>query len=74
MLALVLRFRNKIIVLHVSYSNTLNLDSMPSQPLFPYLEIRHCALKPPPELGCVVGFVEVDEFMDDDVFSDLSPK
>lgn len=43
---------------------------MPSQPLLSPLLFRHGPLETAPEFGGVAGFVEVNQFVGDDVFGD----
>ena len=52
--------------------DSLDLNPMPSQPTLPTFVIRHGAFQAAPEFRCVVCFMQVDQFVDDDVFGDRS--
>lgn len=52
--------------------NPFYLDSMPSQPVLALLIVRHGSLQATPEVGCMVGLVQMHEFMDDHVLGDMA--
>lgn len=52
--------------------NPLHLDSMPREPAFALLIVRHGTFQTAPEGRSVVGLVQVDELVNDHVLGNVA--